>query len=112
MMEGEKRAYILNLNGIIDFVFDGDDKKENNSEITDFYVMNDNTNTMTLSTRQIQEKKGDVVGQRENMRYDLVTRLLDHLMNIDEEELGLGDSIVINTLLTEELIIEIKEFDE
>lgn len=112
MMEGEKRAYILNLNGIIDFVFDVDDKKENNSEITDVYVMNGNTNTMSLSTRQIQEKKGDGFGQRENMRYDLVTRLLDRLMDIDREELGLGDSIVINTLLTEELITEIKDFDE
>ena len=110
-MEGEMRAYVLNLENIIDFIFGSGNEYGNDSEITELYVMDDETNSMTLSTKQIREVKSQEITTNQSVRYEMVKILLDRLMNIESDELTLGETIVINTLLTEELISEVKESD-
>lgn len=110
-MDEEMRAYVLNLENIINFIFDSGNEDGNDSEITELYVMDDDTKSMTLSTKQMREIKSKEITTNQTVRYDMVKMLLDRLMDIENEELTLGETIVINTLLTEGLISEIKESD-
>lgn len=110
-MEEEMRAYVLNLENVINFIFDSGNEDGNDSEITELYVMDEETKSMALSTKQMREIKSKEITTNQTVRYDMVKMLLDRLMDIENEELTLGETIVINTLLTEGLISEIKESD-
>jgi hypothetical protein len=109
--QGELSAYILNMENIINYIFDNSNEKEGDSEITELYVMDEGTKNMTLSTKQLREIKSKEITTHQSIRYDMVKMLLDRLMDISDDELTLGETVVINTLLTEGLISEIKESD-
>jgi hypothetical protein len=109
--QGEFSAYILNMENIVSYIFDDSNDKDSDSEITELYVMDENTKNMTLSTKQMREIKSKEITTHQSIRYDMVKMLLDRLMDISDDELTLGETVVINTLLTEGLISEIKEND-
>ena len=109
-MEEDNRAYILNLENIIDFVF-GDDERNGDSEITELYVMDEETKNMTLSTKQMREMKNGDDSNYQTIRYDIVKMLMDRLFDIENEELTFGETVVVNTMLTQGMITEIKEND-
>lgn len=109
-MEEDNRAYILNLENIIDFVF-GDDERNSDSEITELYVMDEGTKNMTLSTKQMREMKNGDASNYQTIRYDIVKMLMDRLFDIENEELTFGETVVVNTMLTQGMITEIKEND-
>ena len=110
-MEEDNRAYVLNMENIINFVFEGEREKNSDSEITELYVMDEKTKSMSLSTKQLREVKNSEMTEYQSIRYDLVKMLLTRVFDIENEELTLGETIVINTMMTEGLITEIKESD-
>lgn len=110
-MEEESRAFILNMENIINFVFDGDNGKNGDTEITELYVMNEETKNMSLSTKQMREMKSDEMTTYQTIRYDMMKMLMERLFSIENEELTLGETVVINTMMSEGLITEIKESD-
>lgn len=109
-MEEENRAYVLNLENIFDFVFE-EGSRNCDSEITELYVMDEETKNLSLSTKQMREIKSDEMSNYQTIRYDMIKMLLDRLFEIENEELTLGETIVVNTMLTQGLITEIKEND-
>jgi hypothetical protein len=107
-MEDEKRAYILNIGEIIDFVFNDYADKNSDSEINEIYTIDDDTKNLSLTTKQIREVKSDEMTNCQTVRYDLMKMLIDRLLNMDDNEITFGDTIVINTMLSEGLITEVK----
>jgi hypothetical protein len=107
-MGEEKHTFVLNLNEIVNFIFNDDNEKNTDSEITELYVMDEDEKNMTLSTKQLREVKSNEMTSRQTMRYDLVRMFLDKIINIDDE-ITFGQSIILNTMITENLISEINE---
>ena len=110
-MGEEMSAYVLNMENIVEFVFERGNESDSNSEITELYVMDEDTKSMSLSTKEMREVKSKEITSTQSIRYDMVKMLLDRLMDIDDGELTFGETVVVNTLLTEGLISEIKESD-
>lgn len=108
---GEERAYVLNMENIIEYVLNQGNDNNNDSEITELYVMDDDTKSMTLSTKQMREIKSKEFTTNQSIRYDMVKMLLDRLLDINDEDLTFGETVVVNTLMVEGLINEIKEND-
>jgi hypothetical protein len=109
-MEEDNRAYILNLENVINFIFDGEERNSD-SEITEMYVMDEGSKNLSLSTKQMREVKSGDVSNYQTIRYDIMKMLMDRLFDIENEELTFGETVVVNTMLTEGLITEIKEND-
>lgn len=106
-MKGEERAYFLNMESIFNYILD-DEVKDSESEITELYVMNDETKNMSLKQKQLREVKSGDLTTSQSCRYEMVKLLLDKLLDIENEELTFGQTVIVNTLLTEGLITEIK----
>lgn len=109
-MEEDNRAYVLNLENIINFIFE-DDERNSDSEITEMYVMDEDSKNLSLSTKQMREVKSSDVSNYQTIRYDIMKMLMDRLFDIENEELTFGETVVVNTMLTEGFITEIKEND-
>ncbi len=109
-MEEDNRAYILNLENVINFIFDGEERNSD-SEITEMYVMDEGSKNLSLSSKQMREVKSGDVSNYQTIRYDIMKMLMDRLFDIENEELTFGETVVVNTMLTEGLITEIKEND-
>ena len=107
-MEEDNRAYILNLENIVNFVFENDERN-GDSEITELYVMDEKTKNMSLSSKQMREVKSGDASNYQTIRYDMIKMLMDRLFDIENEELTFGETVVVNTMLTQGLITEIKE---
>ena len=111
-MEDEGRVLIFNLERIVDFVFDNEHGSNGDSEITELYIMDDKSKNMQLSTKQLREIKGNDITPQQSIRYELVKMMLDNIIAIEGEEATFGNSVVINTMLSEGLITEIKESED
>ena len=70
--------------------------------------MDDDNKNMSLSTKQLREVKSNEMTSRQTMRYDLVRMFLDKIINIDDE-ITFGQTIILNTMIAENLISEINE---
>lgn len=111
-MEEENRAYILNLENLIGFIYQGDNNDKNyESELTELYVVDNENSNMSLSNKQLRELKNNDMTNHQTIRYDMIKLLLERLLDIKEEVLTFGETVVLNTMLTEGLITEIKESD-
>lgn len=111
-MEEENRAYILNLENLIGFIYQGDNNDKNyESELTELYVVDNENSNMSLSNKQLREIKNNDMTNHQTIRYDMIKLLLERLLDIKEEVLTFGETVVLNTMLTEGLITEIKESD-
>lgn len=108
-MEDEGRVLVLNLEGIVDFVFNSELEDRGDSEITELYVMDEDNKNMQLSSKQLREVKGNDITPQQSIRYELVKMMLDNILMIDDEDMTFGNSVIINTMLSEGLITEVKE---
>lgn len=99
-------AYFLNLDNIFNYIFDNGTVEKNDSEITELYVMDESTKKMTLSTKEMHEVKSNGLTTNQTIRFELVKMLLERLLDMENSDMTLGDTIVVNTLLLEDLITE------
>lgn len=100
--------YILDLENIIKFCFDYDDKTSD-SEITEVYVTDETTKNLNLTSKQIREVKSGDVSSRQTVKYDLIKTFISDLMDMDESNLTFGDSVIVNTMLSEGLLKQVNE---
>lgn len=101
------KNYVLNLENIMNFIFD-EDNRNNEQEITEVYSADDDEkNKLNLITKQLREvKSGDTT--KITMKYDFVRALVDVLLTIEDgEELTFSETLSINTLLSSGLLSEI-----
>lgn len=103
-----KGSYVFDIENIIKYVFDNDNVN-GDSEITDLYIMDDDTQNLTLSTKQIREVKTSDDSNRQTIKYDLIKIFIMGLMDMDEENATFGDVMLMNTMLSEGLIKQIDE---
>ena len=71
--------------------------------------MDDDTQNLTLSTKQIREVKTSDDSNRQTIKYDLIKIFIMGLMDMDEENATFGDVMLMNTMLSEGLIKQIDE---
>lgn len=108
---GEEKALVLNLEGILSFIFDNDVEKNGESEISEVYVMDEDTKNMSLSTKQMRELKSNEFTPNQTIRYDMMKMFLERLLNVEDEEITVGNSLIINTMIHEGLLLEVKNED-
>lgn len=97
----------LDLEAVFKFCFESNDKNSN-SEITELYANDDDAKGLVLMSKQLREVKDNDATSKENIRYDLVKTLISYLFDIDEDEMTLGDSVILNTLMSEGMLKEIE----
>lgn len=100
--------YILDLENIIKFCFDNDDKTSD-SEITEVYVTDENSKNLTLTSKQLREVKSGDVSSRQTVKYDLIKTFISDLMDMDDSNLTFGDSVIVNTMLSEGLLKQVND---
>lgn len=105
----EEKNYVLDLERIFQFVFDSDNDKNVDSELTELYVMDDETNNLSLSSKQVREIKSNEINNKQTIRYDMVKFLLTSLISMSEEEVTFGETIMLNTMFREGIIKEVIE---
>lgn len=105
--------YLLNLEEIMKFVFDNENTRNTDSEINEFYETNGDE--IKLSNKTIREIKTRIDNSAEStIRYDLIKTFITALFDMPSkinvmEELTLGDTIVINTMINNNMLVEINE---
>ncbi len=105
----EEKNFVLDLERIFQFVFESDNDKNVDSELTELYVMDDETNQLSLSSKQIREMKSGEINNKQTIRYDMVKFLLTSLLSMSEEEVTVGETIMLNTMFREGIIKEVIE---
>jgi hypothetical protein len=103
-----KDDYILNLEGVLDFIFDSRVDNGRDSEITELYTMNEDSSALELNSKQLREIKSSNDANTYGVKYDLIKGLVDIFLMIDPEDVTFGEAVVINTLLNNELIKKIE----
>ena len=103
-----KDDYILNLDGILDFIFDSRNDSGRDSEITELYTMNEDSTALELNSKQLREIKSNNDASTYGVKYDLIKGLVDTFLMIDPEDVTFGEAVVVNTLLNNELIKKIE----
>lgn len=103
-----KGSYVFDVENIIKYIFDND-TVNGDSEITDLYIMDDESQNLTLSTKQVREVKSSDDSNRQTIKYDLIKMFIMGLMEVDEENASFGDVMLMNTMLNEGLIRQIDE---
>lgn len=104
--------YVLDLDNIMKFVFESDVNRDSESEITEMYLLDENTNDMVLNTKQLREVKGGDTTSKSTMRYDMIKMFIDTLLDLDvgeNSQWSFGEALIFNTMAENELIKEIKE---
>lgn len=105
----EEKSYIVDLERIFQFVFESDGDKNVDSELTELYVMDDETNNLSLSSKQVREMKSSEINNKQTIRYDMVKFLLTSLLSMNEDEVTFGETIMLNTMFREGIIKEVIE---
>ena len=106
--------YALDINNIIKFCYDTEDAVNSDSEITDLYVKNDETNEFELTSKQLREVKTAYDSNKVALKFDLIKLLVESLANMsaisgnDMKINNFGEQLIINTIFTNGLIKEIK----
>lgn len=113
MNSRENAYFILDIDNIIDFVFDDENERDSDSEITETYVADDEENKIELVNKQVREVKSRKDNSsKETIKYDLIKTFLTILNESDYNESGsfsLSESIIFNTMLTKNLIKKVEE---
>ena len=108
----KQNTFIFDINKITDFVFDNQNERTNDVEITENYIFDKNLDKMIPNTKEVKEVKvNDYTGQN-TIRYDLVKTFIDILDAVEDPNImSLGQSITYNTMQAYELIKDIKNTD-
>lgn len=97
--------YMFDMDAIMNFIFGGDIRRTNDSEITETYVANE-TNELQLINKQLREVKGNNSDTEANIKYGLLKVFIDVLRTTETEHQTIGESVVFNTLYLNGLIKE------
>lgn len=103
------KNYVLNLDKIFQFVFDESINRNNESEITEIYAIDDDTSEMNLVNKQLREVRNNDLSQVRTLKYDFLKNLIDSLSQVDAEgeiPLSFGEKLAINTLITNDFLTE------
>lgn len=104
-MSNSKINYFLDLNNIINFCFDSDEKQKD-SEITETYSIDEATRNFNLVSKSLREVKNGDASTKQTVKYDMVKMLIGYLADIENSSnLTLGDSIILNTLFNNGFLI-------
>lgn len=110
-MENVTTRYIFDLTKINNFIFEPNTSSSNvNSEIIETYEQDEITNEFNLNNKVMREVKDNDFSNQQTIRYDLLKIFIQTLMNVstDGDDMSLGESVIINTLLHEGIIKEVK----
>lgn len=129
-LEIENEVYALDLNKMINFVFEPNNNKNIESSQTLLYTTDENADSqMKLVSKQLTENKSNDVSERiDTIRYDLTRQLLDIVMGIGVktnpfgdvveqesiansslDDMTVGEVIAFNTFLNEGFLINVKQ---
>lgn len=103
------KNYVLNLKKVFEFILDGSGKRNNESEITEIYAVDDDTTEMNLVNKQLREIRNNDLSQEQTIKYDFFKNMLDSLSQVDTEgeiPLSFGEKLSINTMIANEFLIE------
>lgn len=106
----EKEGFVFDLNAMMNFVFEPNiSSRSINSEIIETYEQNDTTLEMEMTNKVMREVKDDDFSNENTIRYDLLKLFITTLLTVDGDEnnLSLGESVIINTLVNEKIIKKI-----
>jgi hypothetical protein len=98
--------YVLDIDNIINFCFKNDNTSTD-SEKTEMYMLDEENGDMVLASRQVREVKNGDLTNLQTLKYDLVKNFIADLMNINENDITFGDSVIINTMINENFLKEV-----
>ncbi len=106
----KKNSFIVyDLKKITDFIFENQNSRTNDVEITDTLEYDKEKNKMVPKTKEIKEVKVNDDMSQTTIRYDLIKSFIDTLdMSEDMDVMSVGQSITLNTLQSYGMIKEIK----
>ena len=106
----KKNSFIVyDLKKITDFIFENQNSRTNDVEITDTLEYDKEKNKMVPKTKEIKEVKVNDDMSETTIRYDLIKSFIDTLdMSEDMNAMSVGQSITLNTLQSYGMIKEIK----
>lgn len=106
----KKNSFIVyDLKKITDFIFENQNSRTNDVEITDTLEYDKEKNKMVPKTKEIKEVKVNDDMSQTTIRYDLIKSFIDTLdMSEDMNAMSVGQSITLNTLQSYGMIKEIK----
>ena len=105
----EKVSYVLDMDNIMKFIFESDTQRDTDSEITEVYMTDEDTNELTLATKQLRELKGGDNTSKATMRYDMMKMSIDMISEIELDGTStFGESLIFNTMLNEGMIKEVE----
>ena len=104
--------FIYDLDAIKDFIFDNDDGRSSDVEITESQTKNETTGRLETDAKVTREVKS-TDSNRQTIRYDIIKTFMDVLDNVEIDQeiapLSLGQKMILNTMGNYGLIKEIKE---
>lgn len=109
---GEKIKYVLDLENINKFIFESDSPRDTESEITEMYALDEDSNEMALTAKQLRETKGGDTTPKSTIKYDMLKMFIETMLDLDVTEnstWSFGEALIFNTMVSNELIKEIKQ---
>ena len=104
--------YTLNFDNIMYFVF-GNNSDGKETEITDYYIRDEEKDKLVINTKQLREVNGSGTDPRATIRYDYIKMLTDFLLGIDNADIStFGEELVLNTLRRYGMINDENDVDE
>ena len=108
-MAKKNNFIVYDLKKITDFIFENQNSRTNDVEITDTLEYDKEKNKMVPKTKEIKEVKVNDDMSQTTIRYDLIKSFIDTLdMSEDMNVMSVGQSITLNTLQSYGMIKEIK----
>ena len=104
--------FIYDLDAIKEFIFNNDDGRSIDVEITESQIRNEETGKLETESKITREVKS-TDSNRQAISYDIIKMFMDILDNVEIDQeiapLSLGQKMVLNTMGSYGLIKEIKE---
>lgn len=103
--------YAYDLKKIMEYLFNDDGKRNNESEIVETYVSDENSGELILANKQLREVKSGDNSNKSTIKYDLMKFFMDQLNGIvynKDAVFSIGDDLVFNTMISNGFISEQK----
>lgn len=108
----DKIKYVLDLDNLSKFIFeDSSTKRDSESEISEIYVLDENTNEMVMNSKQLRELKGGDTTPQATIKYDMIKMFIDTMLGLDVSEDSMwtfGEALIFNTMADYGFIKEVK----
>ena len=106
-MNKNNKSYILDVENIVKFVFDDASSRDTDSEITEVYINDEETNDLVLSTKQLRELKGGDNSSKYSIRYDMIKTFIGLISDMETDVPTFGETLIFNSMINEGFIKEI-----